>query len=179
MVDAIGDLEGVELRDLYEEYPDFNVDVGQEQQRLNAHDIIVFQHPFYWYSCPALLKEWQDLVLEYGYAFGPDGVALQGKKLLSAVTTGGGIEAYSREGVNRFTMQELLVPFAQTAHFCGMQYLPPFVVHGTLQNHAEDHLDRVAADYRRALTGLRDGTLDTDALLKQGAYLNDALRPRT
>lgn len=28
------------------------------------------QHPFYWYSTPALLKEWQDLVLEHGWAYG-------------------------------------------------------------------------------------------------------------
>ncbi len=175
MVDAIADLDCVELRDLYEEYPDFNIDVPEEQKRLDAHDIIVFQHPLYWYSCPALLKEWLDLVLEFGYAFGPAGVALHRKKLLSVVTTGGSSEAYSREGVNRFSIQELLVPFAQTAHFCGMQYLPPFVVHGTLEDHSEDHLDDMAADYRRALVALRDGTLDADALSQQVLYLNDAL----
>ncbi len=179
MVDAIADLDSVDLRDLYEEYPDFNVDVPQEQQLLNAHDIIVFQHPLYWYSCPALLKEWLDLVLEFGYAFGPDGVALQGKKLLSVVTTGGSTEAYSPDGVNRFTIQELLVPFAQTAHFCGMQYLPPFVVHGTLQDQVDDQLEGMAADYRRALIALRDGTLDAHALSEQVAYLNDVLPQNT
>ncbi len=174
MVESITDLDGVTLRDLYEEYPDFNVDVAEEQKLLDAHDIIVFQHPLYWYSCPALLKEWLDLVLEFGYAFGPEGVALRGKRLLSAVTTGGSTEAYSRDGVNRYTMQELLVPFAQTAHFCGMQYLPPFVVHDTLRERAEDQLDDMAADYRHALIALRDGTLVADTL-SQIAYLNDAL----
>lgn len=119
MVDAIADLDGVELRDLYEDYPDFNIDVTEEQKRLDAHDIIVFQHPLYWYSCPALLKEWMDLVLEFNYAFGPEGIALHGKKLLTVITTGGSTEAYTRKGVNRSTIQELLVPFAQTAHFCG------------------------------------------------------------
>lgn len=56
-----------------------------------------------------------------------------------------------------------------------MHYLPPFVVHGTLEDHAEDYLDDMAADYRRALVALRDGTLDADALSKQVLYLNDAL----
>ena len=133
MVDAIADLDGVELRDLYEEYPDFNIDVSEEQKRLDAHDIIVFQHPLYWYSCPALLKEWMDLVLEFNYAFGPEGgIALHGKKLLTVITTGGSTEAYTREGVNRSTIQELLVPLPRPPISVAMQYLPPFVVHGTL-----------------------------------------------
>lgn len=104
MVDAIADLDGVELRDLYEEYPDFNIDVTEEQNWLDAHDIIVFQHPLYWYSCPALLKEWMDLVLEFNYALGPEGIALHGKKLLTVITTGGSTETYTRKGVNRSTI---------------------------------------------------------------------------
>ncbi|MDF7639407.1 NAD(P)H-dependent oxidoreductase [Lactobacillus sp. ESL0791] len=26
------------------------------------------QFPFYWYSCPPLLKKWEDDVLEHGWA---------------------------------------------------------------------------------------------------------------
>ena len=64
IADAIAGIEGVTLVDLYAEYPDFQIDIDLEQQRLLAHDVIVFQHPLYWYSTPAILKEWQDLVLE-------------------------------------------------------------------------------------------------------------------
>ena len=53
-------LPGVTFHDLYETYPDFNIDVPAEQARLEAHEVIVLQHPFYWYSGPALLKEWLD-----------------------------------------------------------------------------------------------------------------------
>ena len=178
LIEAVAELEGIRLHDLYEEYPDFNIDVQREQELLNEHEVIVFQHPLYWYSCPALLKEWQDLVLEFGYAFGPEGTALHGKKLVSAITTGGGNDAYSRDGVNRFTIQQLLLPFAQTAHFCGMEYLPPFVVHGTLQVQPDDYLDAMASAYQRALIGLRDGTLDATALSEPVAYLNDLLPSR-
>ena len=64
------DVDGVELRDLYELYPDFYIDVAAEQEALGRSDVIVLQHPFYWYSTPAMLKEWQDLVLEHGFAYG-------------------------------------------------------------------------------------------------------------
>jgi len=69
--------------------------------------MIVFHHPFYWYSSPAILKEWQDLVLEYGFAYGHEGTALRGKKSLSASRleeasrlTAGGIQPlhYPRTG---------------------------------------------------------------------------------
>ena len=43
------------------------------QVALVAADTIVFQFPFYWYSVPPLLKEWIDLVLEHGFAYGLEG----------------------------------------------------------------------------------------------------------
>jgi len=67
---AVADLPGVTLHDLYEAYPDFDVDVKREQDLLVAHDVLVVQHPFYWYSTPALVKQWEDLVLEHGWAYG-------------------------------------------------------------------------------------------------------------
>lgn len=121
---------GVTVNDLYECYPDFHLDVAREQALLLEHEVIVFQHPFYWYSAPALLKEWQDLVLTLGFAYGPGGTRLQGKTLGSALTTGGSAEAYSPTGHNRFTIKALMAPFDQTAHLCGMRYAEPFVVYG-------------------------------------------------
>lgn len=88
LLQALDGLEGITLHDLYHHYPDMFIDVKREQALLSEHDIIVFQHPFYWYSCPAIMKEWMDLVLEYGYAYGPEAHALSGKQWLSAITTG-------------------------------------------------------------------------------------------
>ena len=102
---AVQDLEAVTINDLYEEYPDFNIDVAREQELLLAHDVVVFQHPFYWYSSPAILKEWQDLVLEYGFAHGSGGTALAGKIALTAISSGGGLDAYGKEGFNEFTIR--------------------------------------------------------------------------
>jgi glutathione-regulated potassium-efflux system ancillary protein KefG len=133
MIEALQTVEGVRLHDLYEEYPNFHINAKREQDLLRQHDIIVFQHPFYWYSCPALLKEWLDLVLEYNFAYGDEGIHLSGKKWLTAITTGGPAEAYSPLGYNRYTIDQLLVPFEQTANLCRMLWQSPFVVHGTLR----------------------------------------------
>ena len=116
--------------DLYGEYPNFRIDIDREQQRLRDHDVIVFMFPMYWYSTPSILKEWQDLVLEHGFAYGSEGTALKGKTFLCAFTTGAPRKAYQCDGFNHFTIQELLQPLEQTAHLCGMQYLQPFVLFG-------------------------------------------------
>src|SRR4051812_30837139 len=153
--EAAGRVEGITLHDLYESYPDFLIDVDHEQALLRRHDVIVFQHPIYWYSCPAILKEWLDLVLEHGFAYGRAGTALAGKALLSAVTAGGTEAAYGPEGLNRHELVDFLRPFEATARLCRMRWLPPFIVHGT---HLLDAaaLARHAEAYRTTLEALRD-----------------------
>ena len=56
LLEAVADLPGVTVHDLYERYPTLNIDVEYEQALLLEHDIYVFQHPFYWYSAPAIAK---------------------------------------------------------------------------------------------------------------------------
>jgi glutathione-regulated potassium-efflux system ancillary protein KefG len=164
LIRAVQGLDAVYIHDLYETYPTFNINIQFEQDLLRAHDIIVFHHPFYWYSSPALLKEWQDLVLEHGFAYGHGGTALAGKKFLSAITTGGGEKAYCLQGYNRFSIRELLVPFEQTARLCGMDYLPPFVVHGTHAFRDTQEIEAHAQTYRQIITALRDDAIAWDNL---------------
>ena len=100
LIEPIKNIDGVTFQDLYETYPDFYIDVEKEQELLKNHEIIIFHHPFYWYSSPAIIKEWMDLVLQFGFAYGPNGTALTGKKLMNVITTGGSKEAYTPEGYN-------------------------------------------------------------------------------
>jgi len=155
---AVQRVDGVTFHDLYDAYPDFDVDVAREQALLEAHDRLVLQHPFYWYSTPALVKQWLDLVLEHGWAYGASGTALRDKQLLCAVSTGGREESYRHEGMNRLTVRELLAPIELTAQLCGIEFVEPFVVHGT---HAMDEADIAAAAdrYARTVTAFRDGKL--------------------
>lgn len=142
---AVDGVEGVTLHDLYETYPDFDIDVPAEQRRVEGHHTLVFHHPLYWYSCPAILKEWLDLVLTHGWAYGRDAAALRGKRLMSAVSTGGSARAYAEGGSTRHTVGQFLAPFDQTAHLCGMAWLEPFVFHGT-----HDADDTAIADHAAA-----------------------------
>jgi glutathione-regulated potassium-efflux system ancillary protein KefG len=160
MAEAVGDLDGVTLIDLYAEYPDFQIDIDAEQRRLLEHEVIVFQHPLYWYSTPAILKEWQDLVLEHGFAYGTDGTLLHGKIFFSALTAGGLEAAYCAAGFNHFTIRELLHPLEQTAALCGMIYLPPFALFGARMAVDDGRLEAHIADYVRVLEALRDDCLD-------------------
>jgi glutathione-regulated potassium-efflux system ancillary protein KefG len=173
IIGAVQNLDGVSFHDLYEAYPEFDIDVQAEQDLLTKHEIVVFHHPFFWYSTPAIMKEWQDLVLEHGWAYGSEGTALHGKMLLSVITSGGTEAAYQKKGYNRFTMRELLAPIEQTAFLCGMEYLPPFVAHGTHSMTADD-IRGHASDYRRILEALRDGRVDFKAARKR-ARINDNL----
>lgn len=159
---AAREVEGVTFRDLYELYPDFLIDVEEEQKLLMEHDIIVLQHPFYWYSAPSLVKEYLDLVLIHGWAYGEGGVALQGKILLQAISAGGSEEVYCTQGRNRFTIRQLLAPFDQTAFLCGMRYLAPHVIHGANQLASAAAIQPLAQRYARLLTALRDETLPLD-----------------
>ena len=180
LVAAARETPGVTFHDLYECYPDFYIDVAREQALLAAHATVVLQHPLFWYSTPAIIKQWEDLVLEHGWAYGANGTALHGKTMLSVVTTGGRESAYQEEGYNRYTMAEFLLPIAQTARLCGMTYLPPFLVHGTHRMTA-DEMQAHARDYRRVLEALRDGRIvmdeaarrsrlnaDLDAVIRRG-----------
>lgn len=163
----------ITFRDLYELYPDMNVDIAKEQALLSAHDIIVWHHPIYWYSAPPLLKQWIDLVLIFGWAYGPGGTALHGKTVFQAVTTGGPRQAYSAEGYHGSTLLEFLRPFQRTVTLCGMRYLPPFVVHGT-HKLTDDELASHGADYADLLTALATERITVEQAVGS-ATLNDIL----
>ena len=126
MLEQARTLEGVEIRSLYQLYPDFNIDIAAEQEALSRADLIVWQHPMQWYSIPPLLKLWIDKVLSHGWAYGHGGTALHGKHLLWAVTTGGG-ESHFEIGAHP-GFDVLSQPLQATAIYCGLNWLPPFAM---------------------------------------------------
>ena len=177
---AVREISGVTVHDLYDAYPTLYIDTKREQRLLVEHDVIVFQHPFYWYSTPAILKEWQDLVLEHGWAYGHGGTQLRGKITFNAITTGGPEAAYRRGGYNRFTIRELLAPWDQTAHLCGMRFLAPFAVHAALRIAGDDDVAQPRAAYRQLIEALRDDRLDLEraATVENLAAALPSLLPR-
>lgn len=132
-------LPNVEIRDLYSLYgQNFQIDVQAEQEACEQTERIVWQFPFYWYSCPPLLKKWFDDVLTDQWAYGKDGDRLHGKELLLAFSTGSGAERYHREGRNKYTVEELIFPFRATSNLIGTTFLPPYYFNGAYAATEED-----------------------------------------
>jgi glutathione-regulated potassium-efflux system ancillary protein KefF len=130
MLAAAQAVPGVQVRDLYARYADYDIDVAGEQALAAAAALIVLLHPIQWYSMPALQKLWLDEVLAYGWAYGPGTSALQGKDLWLVATTGGPESSYHPQGYNRYFFDAFLPPYEQTAVLCGMRFLPPLLLHG-------------------------------------------------
>lgn len=160
-------LPGVQVQDLYELYPDFDVDAAHERRLLNGSRLVVFLHPIRWYGMPSLLKEWLEAVLQPGWAYahsdaGPGAGALAGKGFWLVTTTGSGPEAYRPGGLHGRPFADFLPPFEQLAALCGMDWIEPFVMHGAA------HVDLVAVEaladeFRRRLLGYA-GAPDTETL---------------
>ena len=170
---ATQNLTGVTINDLYEQYPDFNIDVPREQQLLLEHDVIIWQHPLYWYSAPAILKQWQDLVLEHGWAYGRTGKALKDKIVFNVFSSGGAMYSYQHEGFQQHTVQELLLPYERTATLCSMHYWPPFWVSGS-HLMPVSQIKQYAMQYRKLLELIRDEFYH-EVDFQKVTYLNDII----
>lgn len=168
-------MDGITYVDLYAEYPRFDIDIEKEQQRLLEHDVILFQFPLFWYSTPSIVKEWLDLVLEHGFAYGSGGTKLAGKRLMLAVTAAGPDEAYAADGYQNFPLRTFLTPLEQTATLCKMQFVPPYVLYGALKAAEDGRIAVHAETYGALLTAIRDDTFDFDATLGMDVLTSDTL----
>jgi glutathione-regulated potassium-efflux system ancillary protein KefF len=133
LAEAASTVPNVYVHDLYDCYPDFFIDVSREQALLATAELVVFQHPIQWYGMPSLLKEWVDVVLEQGWAYGPNGNALRGKDYWLVATTGGTSESYREGAYHGHAFSAFLPPFRQTAALCGMRWQTPYILHGAHQ----------------------------------------------
>ncbi len=156
LLDAVRDLPGVTLHSLYDRYPDFSIDVAAEQAALSAAHTVVWQHPTYWYGAPALLTLWLERVLTRGYAYGPGGSALVGKRVLWVTTTGNLADQLERGELGAMTSDDFAPHLRFTAQFCGMTWLSPIVVHRA-HRIGDAALDQAAARYRQRLQQLAAG----------------------
>ncbi|WP_209015937.1 NAD(P)H-dependent oxidoreductase [Roseibium sp. RKSG952] len=180
MFELAKSVRGVTAVDLYADYPDFAIDVDTEQKRLAENDAVIFQHPLYWYSAPAIMKEWQDLVLEHNFAYGLKGHALEGKSFMNVVTMGAKSDAYTEHGMNHAALRSLLAPFEKTADLCGMRYLAPFAVFGAGRALEENRLDVHLNAYDDLLKALVADRLDLRKAAKApylGADLSKFILP--
>ncbi|MCU1726220.1 NAD(P)H-dependent oxidoreductase [Pseudomonas sp. 7P_10.2_Bac1] len=118
---------------LYEAYPNGGpLDVEAEQARVREHDAIVWQFPFYWFSTPPLLKQWQDEVLTHDFAYGhSEGQRqLAGKPIGMAISAGIKQEDYMASGRYHYSLDELLRPLDVTIRYIDAVPVKPWVFYG-------------------------------------------------
>ncbi len=166
MSKAAQSVDGVSFVDLYARYPRQNIDIDYEQKQLLEHDAVVFQFPLMWYSTPSLLKEWQDLVLEYSFAYGEGGDSLSGKLWINAVTVGAPESAYGSKSHNKYSLAEFLSPLKATANLCHMPYLAPYTLFSSLNLAGSETMKDHAYGYKTMLEALCADKFDIKASQK-------------
>lgn len=143
--------EKFDIHDLYQRYPDGNINVTEEQNRIESYDKIVFQFPVYWLSSPPLLKKWLDEVLTYGWAYGASSTyKLKGKKIALALTASADEASYAKDGEYKYTLKEFTAPFEITFDWLKADYKPFFVFYGAphaTDQAAKERIDQHAKDY--------------------------------
>ena len=140
MYDTINGMKNVEIRNMYDLYPDFKIDVKAEQQAMEKADRIILQFPIRWYSSPALLKQWEDAVFEAGWAY-MGSRALDDKEFTVAVSFGAG--GYEHGGYSHYTPHEILRPFQATAYRIGMKFMKPFVLTNVMRMDEKELSDQI------------------------------------
>ena len=151
LIEVAEGIDGVRCRHLESLYPDYDLDVAAEQQAVREHDVLVFQHPLYWYSSPPHLKLWIDRVLLRDFAFGRRDPETKGKSLRSVVSAGGPESAYGADGFNGYPITDFLRVFERTAIFCRMRWEPPLILHNTY-GAASEEIDAHVEKYRSWLS---------------------------
>lgn len=148
LLKAAKSLSGVQIRNLDELYGT-NIkafDIQKEQGLLSRAERVVFQFPLFWLSTPPMLKAYLDEVLTYGFAYGSEANALEGKKFDIAVSLGSTKGEYSKLGSNGHSIEEFLLPLRRTASFCKMEFGEIFVSDGAF-GASEDDISNFAKKY--------------------------------
>ena len=122
LVDAVSDMEGVAVFNLYELSQEIAFNIDEWSKIISDASAVIYQFPFYWMSAPSLLKKWQDEI----FTFLSKTPAVAGKPLTVVTTTGSEYEAYRSGGRNRFTTDELLRPYQVSAIHSGNVMANPY-----------------------------------------------------
>lgn len=125
LLTSIEDMQDVVIYNLSTIYKDGKIDVNKELSLLKEASKIIFQFPLFWFSTPALLKEWQDRVLT-AILYGNDKNLLKGKKFQVITTIGGAKSSY--DGHHGYALDTLLSPLYSSFKYCGCESMEYFAI---------------------------------------------------
>lgn len=95
----------------------FSEELRREYDKCEWADVFLFVYPYYLSYMPGIVQAWLERLFSYGYAFGPNGDHLAGKRGMLIYTTGGEkkwIEKY--ENMMKFLIHDRM-DFWQMKHF--------------------------------------------------------------
>lgn len=112
----------------------YRSDILDQQDKVAAADLIVFQFPLWWYGVPAIMKGWAERILTHGFAYDDEHVfehgLLQGKLAMLSLTTGATRAELDADSRHTGTVEQFLRPFSGgVIGFCGIEVVDPFVAY--------------------------------------------------
>lgn len=148
-------LPDAEIIDINTLYPQGQIVVAREQERLQLAKHIVLQFPLYWYALPYPLKNYLDRVFTHGFAHG-GGAKLGGRALIFSFTTGAPETEYASGRSMNHDISAFMLPWQQTCalcqlrfyevHSCGMMFIPGVSTDAdklAVENKARAHAQRL------------------------------------
>ncbi|MBF2398352.1 NAD(P)H-dependent oxidoreductase [Listeria marthii] len=139
----------VQIHELYQAYPNWDIDVAFEQQQLQNYDKVIIQFPFYWYSYPPLLKKWFDDVFSHGWAYGSKGDKMACKKLALAISIGDKQYNYQENAPIGYSLETLLTPFRATINHIKADYRGAHTIFGSSFEVTDEEIAENAEVYAR------------------------------
>ncbi|MBC2063473.1 NAD(P)H-dependent oxidoreductase [Listeria marthii] len=139
----------VQIHELYQAYPNWDINVAFEQQQLQNYDKVIIQFPFYWYSYPPLLKKWFDDVFSHGWAYGSKGDKMADKKLALAISIGDKQYNYQENAPIGYSLETLLTPFRATINHIKADYRGAHTIFGSSFEVTDEEIAENAEVYAR------------------------------
>lgn len=152
-------INDLEVRNIHQLYPNYQIDVKAEQEALLRHDLIILQYPMYWFNMPAILKIWFDEVFTYQFAYGSQGDKLKGKRLLPSLTAGQPEKNFIHN--DRNIMDDFLFSVKKSAEYAKMDYINPVILYdiATVTGHTAKEIEAKAKIHSQKILSVIDDQL--------------------
>lgn len=146
----------------------FAPDIEEEIRKIERCDLMLWQHPLWWFGLPAILKGWVDRVFAMGRTYGGgrlyENGLFKGKRAMLSLTTGGPAEAYAEGGFNGDIHAVLRPIHRGILQFTGFNVLAPHIIFAPVRLRDDQRKD-ILEGYGRRLRQIH-----TEGPIEVGEY---------
>lgn len=150
MIEAYQNLDNVTFRDLYEEYPEFNIQTSFERNLLRENEIIIFHFPLIWFGIPPLLKLWIDEVFDIRWFRNKiEERPLDKKDVYIVASAESAYQSFKQDGHEQFDAGIYLNSLIESIRICNMTFKGLITI-----NNIEKLSDEESENYFRELRNI-------------------------